>query len=126
MKKLLVLGVALLGIVLVAGCGQSDNASSSTQQASLAYYYETKDQNLSNVENKGVVLGLKQIALVTVPCVDATKGVTLNCDFDIAIFSEEALHAGEQEFYFAQEKGVANSYYGPFTGDLLKMLGEGN
>lgn len=94
----------------------------SASQDSLALYYETKDQNLSNIENNGVVKGLKKIVNVTVPCVKSPKGVTLPCGFDVDIFSKEALHAGKQDFYFAIEGGVANSYHGPFNDDLLKLI----
>lgn len=95
-------------------------AAKTLQQTALYQSYDTKDQNFSNIENNGEVEGLKEIARITVPCIENV--IYTKCGFDIVIYAKEALHSGNQDYYFARE--TDDGYFGPFNNDLEKLINE--
>ncbi|PIR55108.1 hypothetical protein COU74_02915 [Candidatus Peregrinibacteria bacterium CG10_big_fil_rev_8_21_14_0_10_36_19] len=96
-------------------------------QKSLVEYYETRvDAETLGESNSFLMktpdeLGLKEIAKVKIACPENADGP---CGGDLLILSQESLHSGNQEFYFAQAGGAGYTYYGPFSDDLKRLVEE--
>lgn len=96
-------------------------------QKSLVKYYETRVDVETLGENNSFLmktpdeLGFKEIAKVKITCPENADGP---CGGDLLILSQESLHSGNQEFYFAQAGGAGYTYYGPFSDDLERLVEE--
>ena len=96
-------------------------------QKSLVEYYETRVDSETLGENNAFLmkspeeLGFKEIAKVKIACPENADGP---CGGDLLILSQEPLHSGDQEFYFAQAGGAGYTYYGPFSDDLERLVEE--
>ncbi len=98
--------------------------TSISQKSLIEYYktrvnYETLGTNNSFLMKAPDELGLNEIASIKIACPENADGP---CGGELLILSPELLHAGNQEFYLAQEGGAGYTYYGPFLDNLEKLV----
>lgn len=65
-------------------------------------------------------LKFKEVGKVKTACVE-DEGP---CGWNIFILTKEAFTSGNHTFYLAQQGGAGYDYFGPFTGDLKRLVAE--
>lgn len=124
--------LVIIVVIIIGGIFYFQNNTKTTKptdtsisQKSLVEYYETR----INYETLGInnaflmkapdELGLNEITSIKIACPENADGP---CGGELLILSPELLHAGNQEFYLAQEGGAGYTYYGPFLDNLENLV----
>lgn len=89
------------------------------QDKSFVEIYKIKDTYLDSTKNKSPEsLGLEEVAQTKIACPEAADGP---CGFDLMVVVDKQQ---DNNFYLVQSGGAMYSYYGPFNGNLEKIINE--
>lgn len=92
---------------------------------SLVQYYnkrmEFTNTTLNSSHKTPESLGFRKLATFEIACPKDSDGP---CGGEMLLISKETVKSGNQQFYFAQAGGASYEYFGPFTGDLKRLVAE--
>ena len=111
--------------VTTAPAKQEKVAPPTVSSESLLQYYVKRldfiNNTLTSSHKDPESLGFKKLATFEIACPPDYDGP---CGGEMLLISKESVKSGNQQFYFAQAGGASYDYFGPFTGDLKRLVAE--